>query len=117
MPRVRSTGHVIGSRGADVLRVCSGGPARGHAGCARLAAGEARRRRWPVTFPGFDTPGYGDDWHIDGGWFCHHVWSPEQALLNLFCFSSVEAGGAAPCWSSAPTIWPPVCRGRPNLAG
>ncbi len=48
---------------------------------------------WPVTFPGFDTPGYGDDWHIEGGWFHHHPWSPEQALLNLFCFSTVEPGG------------------------
>ena len=48
---------------------------------------------WPVTFPGFDAPGYGDDWHIEGGWFRHHVWSPEQALLNMFCFSSVEPGG------------------------
>lgn len=48
---------------------------------------------WPVTFPGFDTPDYGDDWHIEGGWFRHHVWSPEQAVLNLFCFSRVEPGG------------------------
>lgn len=48
---------------------------------------------WPVTFPGFDTPGYGDDWHIEGGWFRHRVTSPEQALLNLFCFSTVEPGG------------------------
>ncbi len=48
---------------------------------------------WPVTFPGFADPGYGDDWHIEGGWFRHHVWSPEQAVLNLFCFSTVEPGG------------------------
>jgi ectoine hydroxylase-related dioxygenase (phytanoyl-CoA dioxygenase family) len=48
---------------------------------------------WPVTFPGFDDPGYGDDWHVEGGWFRHHVRSPEQAVLNLFCFSAVEAGG------------------------
>ncbi len=48
---------------------------------------------WPVTFPGFDHPSYGDDWHVDGGWFRHRVWSPEQALLNLFCFSTVEPGG------------------------
>ena len=47
---------------------------------------------WPVTFPGFDAD-YGDDWHIEGGWFHHHVWSPEQALLTLFCFSTVEPGG------------------------
>jgi ectoine hydroxylase-related dioxygenase (phytanoyl-CoA dioxygenase family) len=48
---------------------------------------------WPVTFPGFDTPDYGADWHIEGGWFRHHVWSPEQALVNLFCFSTIEPGG------------------------
>lgn len=48
---------------------------------------------WPVTFPGFDAPDYGDDWHIEGSWFRHHLSSPEQALLNLFCFSTVEPGG------------------------
>lgn len=48
---------------------------------------------WPINFPGFDDPPYGDDWHIEGGWFHHHVWSPEQALLNLFCFSTVDPGG------------------------
>ncbi|MGH8987691.1 MAG: phytanoyl-CoA dioxygenase family protein [Acidimicrobiales bacterium] len=48
---------------------------------------------WPTTFPGFEDPGYGDDWHIEGGWFRHHVASGEQALLNLFCFSKVEPGG------------------------
>jgi ectoine hydroxylase-related dioxygenase (phytanoyl-CoA dioxygenase family) len=48
---------------------------------------------WPINFPGFDDPPYGDDWHIEGGWFHHHIWSPEQALLNLFCFSTVEPGG------------------------
>jgi ectoine hydroxylase-related dioxygenase (phytanoyl-CoA dioxygenase family) len=48
---------------------------------------------WPVHFPGFDDPPYGDAWHIEGGWFRHHVWSPEQALLNLFCFSTVDPGG------------------------
>jgi len=48
---------------------------------------------WPTTFPGFDDPPYGDNWHIEGGWFRHHVWSPEQALLNLFCFSTVDPGG------------------------
>ncbi len=48
---------------------------------------------WPTTFPGFDDPPYGDDWHIEGGWFRHHVSSPEQALVNLFCFSTVDPGG------------------------
>ncbi|MGW2639761.1 phytanoyl-CoA dioxygenase family protein [Streptomyces sp. NPDC001348] len=48
---------------------------------------------WPVNFPSFDDPPYGDDWHIEGNWFRHHVRSPEQALLNLFCFSTVDPGG------------------------
>ncbi len=48
---------------------------------------------WPVTFPGFDGPGYGDDWHIEGDWFRHHVSSGDQAVLNLFCFSAIEPGG------------------------
>lgn len=48
---------------------------------------------FPITFPGFDSPGYGDDWHIEGDWFHHRIASPEQALLNLFCFSTVDPGG------------------------
>jgi ectoine hydroxylase-related dioxygenase (phytanoyl-CoA dioxygenase family) len=48
---------------------------------------------WPVSFPGFDNPSYGDNWHIEGGWFHHRPWSPEQALINLFCFSTVDPGG------------------------
>jgi hypothetical protein len=48
---------------------------------------------WPVNFPGFDDPPYGNSWHIEGAWFHHHVSSPEQALLNLFCFSTVDPGG------------------------
>jgi ectoine hydroxylase-related dioxygenase (phytanoyl-CoA dioxygenase family) len=48
---------------------------------------------WPITFPGFDDPDDGGNWHIEGGWFHHHVWSPEQALINLFCFSTVDRGG------------------------
>ena len=48
---------------------------------------------WPITFPGFDTPPYGDDWHVEGGWFRHHPYSPEQAIVNFFCFSRVDAGG------------------------
>ena len=43
--------------------------------------------------PRLHAPPYGEDWHIEGGWFHHHVWSPEQALLNLFCFSTVDPGG------------------------
>lgn len=48
---------------------------------------------WPVNFPGFDDPPYRDNWHVEGGWFHHHVSSPEQALINLFCFSTVDPGG------------------------
>jgi hypothetical protein len=48
---------------------------------------------WPINFPGFDDPSYAQNWHIDGGWFHHRVWSPEQALLSLFCFSTVDPGG------------------------
>ena len=48
---------------------------------------------WPVNFPGFDDPAYADNWHIEGGWFRHRPWSPEQALINLFCFSTVDSGG------------------------
>jgi ectoine hydroxylase-related dioxygenase (phytanoyl-CoA dioxygenase family) len=48
---------------------------------------------WPISFPGFDAHSYRRSWHIEGGWFHHHVWSPEQALLNLFCFSTVDSGG------------------------
>jgi hypothetical protein len=48
---------------------------------------------WPINFPGFGEPSYGENWHIEGGWFHHRVYSGEQALLNLFCFSTVEPGG------------------------
>jgi ectoine hydroxylase-related dioxygenase (phytanoyl-CoA dioxygenase family) len=48
---------------------------------------------WPVTFPGFEDPPHGADWHVEGSWFHHHIWSPEQAVLNRFCFSTVEPGG------------------------
>jgi hypothetical protein len=46
---------------------------------------------WPVTFPGFDHAPYGGDWHVDGD-FRHHVGSREQAILPLFCFTSVRRG-------------------------
>jgi hypothetical protein len=48
---------------------------------------------WPITFPGFANPPYGDGWHIEGNWFHHRLSAPEQALVNLFCFSTVEPGG------------------------
>jgi hypothetical protein len=72
---------------------------------------------WPITFPGFDDPPYGDDWHIDGGWLPHHIHSPEQALLNLFCFRRWSLVGArrrrsgrrgGRCGSGAPTAVPLV---------
>jgi len=50
---------------------------------------------WPVLFPGFDTPPWRAlhaEWHIDGGFFHHHLDSPEQGLLPLFIFSDIEAG-------------------------
>src|SRR2546421_7397620 len=49
---------------------------------------------WPIRFPGFQDPPYGDDWHVEGD-FQHHLTSPEQALLNLFLFTDVEPGGGA----------------------
>jgi hypothetical protein len=69
---------------------------------------------WPINFPGFDHPPYGDGWHIEGGWFRHHVSSPQQALLNLFCFSTVgPRRGAEPASSKDRTTWPPAsCGGR-----
>ena len=47
---------------------------------------------WPIRFPGFADPPYGDDWHVDGN-FPHHLAAPQQALLNLFLFTDVEPGG------------------------
>jgi Phytanoyl-CoA dioxygenase (PhyH) len=49
---------------------------------------------WPIRFPGFDDPPYGDDWHVEGN-FPHRLTSPEQAILNLFLFTDVEPGGGA----------------------
>jgi ectoine hydroxylase-related dioxygenase (phytanoyl-CoA dioxygenase family) len=47
---------------------------------------------WPITFPGFADPPYGEDWHVDGV-FLHFINSPKLAVLNLFCFSTVDPGG------------------------
>jgi Phytanoyl-CoA dioxygenase (PhyH) len=49
---------------------------------------------WPIRFPGFDDPPYGDDWHVEGS-FPHLLTSPEQAVLNLFLFTDLEPGGGA----------------------
>lgn len=49
---------------------------------------------WPIRFPGFPDPPYGDDWHVEGN-FPHHLTSTEQAILNLFLFTDVEPGGGA----------------------
>jgi len=46
---------------------------------------------WRITFPGYDDS-RAANWHVEGE-FRHHVWSPEQAIVNLFCFSTVEPGG------------------------
>jgi hypothetical protein len=47
---------------------------------------------WPITFPRFPDPAHREDWHVDG-MFRHFINSPELAVLNLFCFSTVEPGG------------------------
>ena len=50
---------------------------------------------WPVLFPGFDSPPWralDAEWHIDGGFFHHHLDSPEQGLLPLFIFSDIGPG-------------------------
>ena len=49
---------------------------------------------WPIRFPGFADPPYGDDWHVEGN-FPHGLTSPEQAILNLFLFTDVDPGGGA----------------------
>jgi Phytanoyl-CoA dioxygenase (PhyH) len=82
---------------------------------------------WPITFPGYDDPASAN-WHVEGS-FRHHVTSPEQAVLNLFCFSTVEPGSggtrliegshvtvARLLWEAEPTglepheIWPVMNR-------
>ncbi|HLI00383.1 MAG TPA: hypothetical protein VKV06_06320, partial [Acidimicrobiales bacterium] len=72
---------------------------------------------WPIHFPGFADPPYGDDWHIEGRWFHHHVWSPEQALLNLFCFSTVEPGGGGTLIAEGTHHLAARCSGRPSRRG
>lgn len=50
---------------------------------------------WPVLFPGFDTGPWSwheNEWHIDGGFFHHHLDSPEQGLLPIFVFSDIGPG-------------------------
>jgi len=50
---------------------------------------------WPVLFPGFDAPPWrslNDEWHIDGGFFHHHLDSPEQGMLPIFVFSDIGPG-------------------------
>lgn len=60
---------------------------------------------WPLHFPGFHDPPYGDDWHVEGGWFRHRIWSPEQAVVNLFCFSTVEPGGGGTLLAQGSHHW------------
>lgn len=50
---------------------------------------------WPVLFPGFDSKPWRvhhDEWHVDGGFFHHHLDSPEQGLLPIFIFSDIGPG-------------------------
>lgn len=50
---------------------------------------------WPVLFPGFDSPPWRPhdrEWHIDGGFFHHHLDSPEQGMLPIFIFSDIGPG-------------------------
>jgi hypothetical protein len=50
---------------------------------------------WPVLFPGFDAPPWkalDAEWHIDGGFFHHHVDSAEQGMLPIFVFSDIDPG-------------------------
>lgn len=50
---------------------------------------------WPVLFPGYDSPPWrplDDEWHIDGGFFHHHLDSPEQGMLPIFIFSDIGPG-------------------------
>ncbi|MCE9590340.1 MAG: phytanoyl-CoA dioxygenase family protein [Planctomycetes bacterium] len=50
---------------------------------------------WPVLFPGFDAPPWRvheNEWHIDGGFFHHHLDSPEQGMLPIFVFSDIGPG-------------------------
>lgn len=63
--------------------------------------GEGRYKRlgdlgwWPILFPGFDVKPWralDGEWHIDGGFFHHHLDSPEQAMLPLFIFSDIGPG-------------------------
>ncbi len=63
--------------------------------------GEGRYKRlkdlgwWPILFPGFDAKPWralDDEWHIDGGFFHHHLDSPEQGMLPLFIFSDIGPG-------------------------
>lgn len=51
---------------------------------------------WPCIFPGFDTGEWApieESWHVDGGFFHHHLDSPEQGLLPIFICSDIDAGG------------------------
>lgn len=50
---------------------------------------------WPCIFPGYDTGEWApieESWHVDGGFFHHHLDSPEQALLPIFLLSDIGPG-------------------------
>lgn len=72
---------------------------------------------WPITFPGFHRDTHG--WHIEGD-YPHHVWSPEQAILPLFCFSTIEPAGGGTLLAKrshhmvADALWDAHPAGRTN---
>ena len=76
-------------RGSDRTLPLVRGPARG----SESMDNGARGGLVADHLPRIQDPPYGDDWHIEGNWFRHRVSLPEQALVNLFCFSTVEPGG------------------------
>lgn len=50
---------------------------------------------WPILFPGFAGPPWTPPefgWHVDGGHFRRHLWSPDRALLTLFLLSDIDPG-------------------------
>lgn len=52
-----------------------------------------RHRHVAGHVPRLADPPYGNGWHIEGNTFRHHLASPEQAVLSLFYFSTVEPAG------------------------
>ncbi|HEY8669077.1 MAG TPA: phytanoyl-CoA dioxygenase family protein [Tepidisphaeraceae bacterium] len=57
----------------------------------------ATRLGWfPTSFPGHVAGPWKapvDGWHVDGGWFHHHVNSKEQGLLPIHLLTDIDPGG------------------------